>query len=440
MRYVIPMIIVSTSLMVGSEINVQVNEGGLIHTKQKGRYEVVKSLPNEADSFDTLFDYAKVFGTFRLANVVTQHDALDQYNIEKERKSGTAFGGIFGFETASLYGVKGHVAAYTSQKITSLNVREKQRQNKELFNGEGDSYTYLGEASLGYKDDTVQVQAGRIRMETPYVNSDDIRMSPNSFEGISFHVDLLPSWQVNACFLTRWAGTDTDDVEIFTPFVEGGYGLAGGAMTYRLNEENEISLWYYNIDKESDIIYAEAAGDVRFNKAFHMEWGLQGAHIMERSDSHVDGDVLGAMVIADLGYLYAGLSMNYVFEDDNNSISDGFGGGPYYTSLDEQTIGTISALSPGHDLLVYRLALGVDLSSLGVNALNLEYVHGHFIVQDAPVDARENDLVLTYSITKRWYFEMIYSDISLTNISYTLSNPNEIDSFERLVSRLDYKF
>ncbi len=412
-------------------------EGGLVHSKQKGRYKVLKQLPQKAESFDNSFDYARPFGTFRTANITTQHDALTEQNIEVERKGATAFGGIFGFETASLHGLRLHVGAYVSQKIASLTAAN---QNDALFNAKGDSYTYIGEASVAYETDTIQAKVGRIRLDTPYADSDDIRMSPNSFEGASLHAQLSDAWQTDAYMLTRWAGTDSEQIDLFTELVDGGYGLAGGAVTYSIDEENEVSLWYYNVDRESDIIYVEAAADMRFNEDFHMEWGLQGAHIMERSDSDVEGDVLGGMLIADLGYVYGGLSCNYVFEDDNNTITDGFGGGPYYTSLDEQTIGSISALTPGHDLFVYRLALGLNFSGLGAKDLSVEFVHGHFLVEDSPVDAQENDLALTYGITKRWYFESIYTKVSLDNIEFSAGDPEETFDFQRLVTRLDYKF
>ena len=422
---------------VSEAVSSQKVEGGLAHNKQKGRYEVLKQLPKVSESFDTAFDYAKPFATFRTANIVTRYDALEKQNIEAAQRGATAFGGIFGFETASLYGLHLHLGAYVSQKIASLTPTD---QSDALFNAAGDSYAYIGEASIAYENNRVQVAVGRIRLDTPYANSDDIRMSPNSFEGASLHLDLSEAWQADAYVLTRWAGTDSEKVDTFQDLVNDGYGLSGGALTYSIDKENEISLWYYNVDRESDILYAEFAADTYFNEAFHMEWGLQGAHIMERSNSGIKGDVVGGMLIADFGFVYAGLSGNYVFEDDNKTITDGFGGGPYYTSLDEQTIGSISALTPGHNLLVYRLTLGFNFSRLGAKDLNLEWVHGHFLVEGTPVDARENDLALTYGMTKRWYFESIYTKVSLDNMEFSAGDPEETFDFQRLVSRLDYKF
>ena len=441
MKTLIALSFLTLSLLAQEETTTKKVEGGLIHTKQEGRYEVVVELPEEAEGFDQAFDYAKPFATFRLANVTTEKEGLSEYNVDESKTSGTSFGGIFGFNSASFYGMHLHLGAYVSQKIHSLNPSDPAKQNIELFDSSGDSFVYIGEASLQYESEAGQVKAGRIRIETPYANSDDIRMAPNSFEGVWGDLALNDDWQAQAYFLTRWAGIDSgDDQNVFKSFTDDGYGVAGGSLTYRPNDDRAISLWYYNVDKESDIIYAEGTGEVYFSDDFHMEWGLQGAHISERDNSGVDGNVVGAMVIADYDFVYFGVAYNDAFTKNNTFITDGFGGGPFYTSLDEQTIGAVSALSPGEDLGVYRVALGFDFSSLGADRLNLEFVHGHFLLENSPAEVEESDVVLTYAITDRWYLESIYSDINMINIDYSNPDNQDIRDFRRLVTRIDYSF
>lgn len=416
-------------------------EDGLIHTKQKGRYEVYKKLPDTAESLDSAFDYAKPFATFRLANVTTNQKGLPDFGISDEKKYGTAFGGILGLESAALYGVSLRLGTYVSQKVNWLNPNEALKQNRELFDANSESYIYMGEASLSYENSFVKLQAGRIRLETPYVNSDDIRMSPNSFEGLSTHLKLDEQLHAELYVLTRWAGVDSgDDVEQFKAFVNGGYGLSGAGLTYQFNDENEISLWYYNVDKESDIIYSEATGDVLIHKPFHIEWGLQGAYIMQCDGSEVEGVVVGGMTIIDFSALYFGLSYNYAFEKNSNTITDGFGGGPYYTSLDEQTLGAVSALAPGNDLGVYRVAVGTNIRVINRQNLNLEVVHGHFYLEESSAEAIETDLILNYTISERWHVESAYAHVDLKNIDYSITSNRELRDFQRLVTRLDYKF
>jgi len=349
-------------------------------------------------------------------------------------------GGDFGFETASIHGWSIRLGAYVSQKIPILNPDDATRQNRELFDEEGGSYAYVGEAGVVYRSASLLVKAGRIRLDTPYADSDDIRMSPNSFEGAHAVLNIGDDLQAQGYFLTRWAGVDSGvDQNVFKPLVEDGYGVAGAGAIY-IFDENMISLWFYAIDKTSNVLYAESSGERFFTGDFHLEWGLQGAHMHPLSDSHVEGDVVGCVLIPEYRNFYFGLAYNHVFAGDGAVITDGFGGGPYYTSLDKQTIGAVSELVPGKDIDVYRINLGVDLTPLGAKGANLELLHGHFLIQSSPAEVKENDILLTYAITDRWYFESIYSNVNMINIDYTVPDNRGFVDFQRLVTRLDYAF
>jgi len=117
MKTLIALSFLTLSLLAQEETTTKKVEGGLIHTKQEERYEVVTKLPEEAAGFDQAFDYAKPFATFRLANVTTKQEGLSEYNIDERKTSGSSFGGIFGFDTASLYGMHLHLGAYVSRSI-----------------------------------------------------------------------------------------------------------------------------------------------------------------------------------------------------------------------------------------------------------------------------------------------------------------------------------
>jgi hypothetical protein len=428
------------SLCAEEAIHREQEEVGLIHSKQVGRYKVMITAPVNAETFDQAFDQLKPYVTFRLANITTREEALQDFNIDEKKTAGTAVGGIFGFDTASLYGCSLRIAAYTSQKVHALNSSDPINQNSQLFDAEGNSYAYIGEAGIVYKNTRFQAMAGRIRIDTPYADSDDIRMSPNSFQGAWGALDISNDLQAQAYFLTGWAGVDSgDDQNVFKPLIDDGYGIAGGALIYKPNE-NGISFWYYNMDKVADVFYAEASGEQFVTGNFHIEWGVQGAHIRERSDSGVYGSVIGTVLIFEYKSAYFGIAYNRVFTGSSSRVTDGFGSGPYYTSLDKQTIGNVSALAPGKDLNAYRLNLGFELTPLGIKGLNIELLHGHFALADSAVEVEESDVALSYAITNRWHLESIYSTVDLMNIDYTNPDNRVLRDFQRLVTRLDYSF
>jgi hypothetical protein len=63
----------------------ELSRGGLIGSKVAGRFEIVKKLPEKANSFDEMFDYADAFGKIKFAYI----DSAHKISIApKEKKKG----------------------------------------------------------------------------------------------------------------------------------------------------------------------------------------------------------------------------------------------------------------------------------------------------------------------------------------------------------------
>jgi len=426
---------ISPSAIVVQEKSKVTEERGFIHSKEGGRYQVVTVLPKEASSVNQTFEYADAFGTLRAAGI--HADSLFGTDT-----SAFAIGAQFGFQTASYYGVSARMAAYTSQKISALNPSKPKNRNRDFFDEDGNSFTYIGEANVAYNSDIVRIEAGRVRIDTPYADSDDIRMAPNTFEGVWSHFDLSDSWKVQATYLTRWAGFDSgEDQSTYKKLFENSHngetsdGMFGLSLQYVINDDNDISLWYYHVDQMSDIVYVESAGDLIFTDAFHVEYGLQVSTIQSLNHSQVEGDVLGAMVIFDYSMLFFATAINKAFVDGENSITDGFGGGPYYTSLDESTIGFVSETAPGEDTLSYRVGGGVNFNDWNIEGLVIEYVYGD-LKSSQSLEFNEHDVIITYDITDQLYLEGVFARFDIDKAPVDL----DAEKFSRYIVRLDYSF
>jgi hypothetical protein len=412
---------------------IQENEKGFIHAKQAFRYEVVTELPKEADSFNHAFEYAQVFGTLRLAWIDT--------DLRETDTTATALGGSFGFDTASLFGLKLHVGAYISQKIALLNPSASSL-NPDYFDSNGDAMTYVAEASFDYEDASLLARIGRVRMDTPYADSDDIRMAPNTFEGVWAEYEVSDSFKMQTYFLSQWAGFDSgENQDQFKPLyidAEGnkGWGGAGASLLYSFESDDEASLWYYHIDGMSDIVYGEVAGHVSISEHHHIEYGVQASSINELEHSNVSGEVIGVMAIVDYEQFFFGFAGNYAFVSEDKSITDGFGGGPYYTSLDESTIGFVSEQSLGVDILSSRIGVGVNFESLGIEGLTCELVHGQIKSTDEQEWFKENDILLSYEEENRIALSAVFANFHVQESKNTVEN----DHFNRFVIRADYKF
>jgi len=411
----------------------QIEQKGLLHSKGETRYEVVKELPKEAQSFDTMFDYADFYGKVRLGYIDSRSDLAAGGN---ERKQALSLGGELGFKTAQYEGVHLQGAVYVSQDVHALNPANE-KKNPEFFGENLESYAYVGEMGLHYQNEYFKGAFGRIRIDTPYADSDDIRMSANSFEGACVFIEYLPNLSSQFLYLTRWAGYDSQDLEAnlyqdkFKKLVdEESFGMASGSITYEYAPDSSVRLWVNYIDRMSIITYVEASGIEYFGDAWiHFDYGVQYSKIDELEDSNVEGSVYGAMGIVHLKQFFFGVAANLVYVDGDNYVTDGFGGGPYYTSLNEATLAWMSQLHPGEDIRSYKVGIGYDFSETPLEGLVAELVYGE--LRDNHNKAYEEDLILTYDFAERWHLEAILTHFEPTRLN---------QGFDRGIVRLDYNF
>jgi len=413
-------------------------QSGLIYSKVAGRFEIVKKLPKEADSFDGMFDYADAFGKFRFAYIDSAHKIS---NTTKDTKRAISIGGEFGFNTASYYDFSLHVSAFVSQKISALNPSSG-NINEDFFDVNSASFVYLGEASLDYNSDLFQTKIGRVRVDTPYANSDDIRMAPNTFQGAWANIEYTPTLKTQILYFDKWAGYDSQDEDTsasqndFKNLVsQNNFGMLGASLTYEYAQNSQLSFWYNYIDGMAAIAYGEIVGIYSVNDDFHVDYGVQFSNISEHDNSNVDGDVFGLMTIIHYKGAFLGGAYNASYSDAQKYVTNGFGGGPYYTSLDEATISAISeaAATSGsttaNNAEAFRIGAGYNFDNSTFEGLVFELVYGELYNDTGKI--KEKDVIVTYDITDRWYGEAIY-----TNYDSSCSN----NTFDRALVRIDYSF
>ncbi len=408
-------------------------KGGLFNSKTAGRFEIVKKLPDVAESFESMFDYADAYGNIRLACIDSAHEIGP---TPKYAKKATAIGGVLGINTAAYNGFSFHIANYISQSVSLLNP-DKNNINEDFFNTDKDSFIYIAEASVNYTSELVQSMIGRIKIETPYADSDDIRMAANSFEGAWINVDMKSELNAQFAYVNRWAGYDSQDEELklsqdrFKLLVDDkSFGMFIASLTYSFDEQSEFSLWYNYIDKMSAITYMEMVGVYKIDEDIHIDYGLQYSNIQELENSHIDGDVLGAMLITHCHGFYVGGAYNIAMVDDGNVITNGFGGGPYYTSLDEATIEAIS-IAMKETSEAYRIGTGYTFTKGDFQGLNLELVYGKMYHND--VSIIEKDILLRYDLNKRLSCKAVYT-------TFHDNSANEYNTFNRYHFQIDYSF
>ena len=347
----------------------------------------------------------------------------------------TAVGGQLKFETGKWYGLDIGAAFYTSHAINALSGEKSDGKFNDELSSDAGHYDLLAEAYLDYSYESFKIRGGRQLIDTPYADSDDIRMTPNTFEGIMAtyghdHFNFIAAW------LNRWQGPDAGVYE-FVDLIEDGDGIAMLAVTYE-KDNLEGSLWYYRADKTADIFYGTISNVYDFTNDMTLKGSLQIGDQSEIGNSGIDGTIYGAM--AELGY--KGWTVSFAYDrlrvGEDKEYFGGFGGGVGFVNMFEMTAGVFTSHQSAKG---WKATIAYDFSELGVDGLGIEYDFGNF-KGDIEHEANEQNLMITYAPSDTWHAEIIYDridDVNRDMVEGTAGKPTD-GSLKRVMARVSYHF
>ena len=329
-----------------------------------------KSVPSKVSDLTKMFSDGKVSGQIRLgygANIVKTDGDKNTY--------ATAVGGQLKYETASLMGLSFGVAMQTSHSINGLSGRGD-KYNNELASNEK-SYTELAEAYLNFSYGGFEFRGGRQLIDTPLADSDDIRMTPHTFEAyIASYTFKDLGLSFIAGNISNWQGVDSE-TDLGEPYANaennvwaktGENGTRVGAVTYS-TDYLDTSVWYYDVTKVTTAFYTEIVGTIPINDESEIEISAQ--YLTENDqkkdgvNSEIEGSILGAMVEAKFYNITTTLAYDKVSVKDGKSIFEGFGGGASYTNLDTMTAGALHDGTYG-DGNSYKFGLSYEIADFTI--------------------------------------------------------------------------
>jgi hypothetical protein len=354
--------------------------------------------------------------------------------------SDLALGGQLKFETAPLYGVSLGAAFYSAHSLTEA---DEDDFNDELSSA-SQHYDLLAEAYIDYGAGDFDLRVGRQLIDTPFADSDDIRMTPHTFEALFF------SYQINNLlfqggYLTAWQGVDAgypDDAD-FDDLVQDSDGtlLLGALYTCGTIEG---SLWYYNVDDVVNILYADMTSPIRLNDTISLNLGVQ-ISIQNDSTSNatyaqlgaeIAGTLYGAMAEITIGAVTVGAAFDHADIDSGEALFGGFGGGPFFTNIDTLVANEFAA---GQDADSCTLSIRYDFAALGVEGLSAGYTYGNYrggedvMDKNADAEADEHDLWVEYALDDNWSLDAIYV------VSTDQEHSSDWD-YERAQLRINFTF
>ena len=306
-------------------------------------------------------------GNIRFGVVEIEDDA-------KSKSSTVALGGSLGVKTDPIYGISLGATFYTTNALFGKNTEGM------FLDSNSESYSIVGEAYIEANLAKTSIKAGRQLIDTPYADSDDVGMIPNTFLGVTLVNQDIKDTTVILASLDRWSGVSSDVPEKFNRLQASGDSLLIAGLMYEGIEKSTLQAWHYKLENR-DFNYFEAGYE---NKLFN----IAGQYTTQDSGNSAFGLQAGV----NIGDLALTTAYNRVY----GTVINGFGGGAFFTSAEEHTI---EIDEPDQKAILVSAKYSID-------KLTLALTHADF-------DKGENDTdyIASYTVNDNHSLDLIYSDM-----------------------------
>ena len=214
------------------------------------------------------------------------------------------------------------------------------------------------------------------------MDSDDIRMVPNYFSGALATLSK-EDLQLQAGFINRMAGWESgQEIQTFkrlNKVLEAPQKSSGAFVLGAVYED--MQFWAYHMDEIANIAYLEGSWEIG-GFALHLQ-ADRAKSCGKEIAGEIDSLSLGGLLKKNFGAL--ALSIGYNQELKSSASMFSFGGGPFFTSMEEMTLDAIKS----KDAKAYTLGLGYEAEPLSAGAM-----YGRFFADG--FDTKEIDLYISH--------------------------------------------
>jgi hypothetical protein len=326
---------------------------------------------------------------------------LDREKFDDSRSEAWAIGGSLSFTSgylADLFRIGAVV--YTSQPLYAPDDHD----GTLLLAPGQDGYTVLGQIYGEFKlADRIFAAIGRKAYDTPYINRNDSRMTPNTFEAATVYgtaggKDGTPEWRFGGGYFSKIK--ERNDDQFVWMSRDAGASVDRGVYVAGANVK-QGGLSFGAIDYYSDdiinIFYAEGSYAVPLPGDAKLKLSAQFSDQRSTGDNLLTGaDFSGHQwgVKADLGFGPASFTLAYTDTSKGTAMRSPWGGHPGYTSVQVEDF-----FRAGESATLVKAAY--DFSGMGAKGLSAYalYVHGAGVVAPA-YNEDELDLNLQWTPDK----------------------------------------
>lgn len=344
-----------------------------------------------ANAFDNAIKNGTTSGQARFGYIAVDPE------VAGKTTTGAAIGGILKFESAKLNNHQFAIAPYFVEQLAFLNGdASKNELNGDFFDSNNEGFAYIGEVYVNYDFTKTSVRVGRQKLDNPFINTDEIRMFSNTFDGIWINSNMGDALKLEAGHIGRWAGFDSGGSQEKFKNTSNDGGVTAVGINYKQSNSLSTQAWIYNFDKSYSLIYA----DVTYTKG-GVEIGAQIGNYSEANSSGTEGTVIGLAITYAIDSFTFNAVMNSGENANNKSASLGLGGGNYYAAMDESTISGLND-AQAHVVSVEYAASNQFVASVAL---------GHFEDSTKATKIDETNLVVSYNASKNLNVEFIHAVI-----------------------------
>ncbi len=270
---------------------------------------------------------------------------------------------------------------------------------QEILNSKRESFETLSQIYMEAQHKNTLIKMGRQLIDTPHADSDDVKTMPNYFTAYILQNREIKDLTVTIGKITHMAGWENGvDARKFKRISEildiekKTSGILFASAVYEGVKNLSLQGWFYNIDEVANVLYLEATYETDIGEKT-LTLGLQTDTATDTGES-LKGDIKSKTYgISVTTALKKGLSITLAYnksEDDGAFVS--FGGGPFFTSMEDQTIDAI-----GEKGYSWMTNISQDLSDFGLKGVVLEGAYGGFRADRGDYKTFETDISLNYS-------------------------------------------
>lgn len=289
-----------------------------------------------------------------------------------------ALGGSVGFKTGYFrerfaFGATG----YTSQKAYG----PEDKDGTLLLQPGQEGYTVLGEVYGEFliNEDT-RLSLGRRGIDTPYINRNDVRMTPNTFQAITLQglyggEDGRPEWRVGGGYFDEIKERNSDEFVSMATDAGAPDGTERGVYAlganFRAGNFSIGAIDYYSNDI-INIFYTEASYGIPLAEKMKLQFAMQYSDQTSTGDELLRGtdfssDQWGAK--AELSYGGALFTAAYTSAGGDTNMQNPWSGYPGYTSVQVEDFNR-----DGEDAFLLRA--GYKFESIKGASMHVLWVNG----------------------------------------------------------------